>query len=459
MANVTVGTPAQSLSLVLDTGSSDVWMLSNTADLCTSAELQAENYGGCTGGTYNSNDSSTYKLVDQGGFDITYADGTESTGDYITDNLVLNGNTVKALQMGLAYNTTVGVGIMGIGYDTNEAAETEYPSIIDQLVSQDLIPSKAYSLYLDDLETSTGSILFGGIDTDKYTGALITLPVQPDADTGTISSFTVAWTSLSITGEAGNSTTLTESNFAQPAILDSGTTLTYIPDDLAAEVYAMTGAIDDSTNSGIIYIDCDLRTTGSKVTFNYGFGGSGGPIIKVPIDELIFDLDGLFSESSDGSSSSGPFTNTCAFGLYANGGSTNLLGDTFLRSAYVVYDISNNEIAMAQTNFNATDSNVVEIPASASGIPYVSGVASGVSVSQTATGAPGVGGASTGSASTATKTSSTRSTGSSSSTGSTSTSTKTSGAVGTVPAFEGSSLSVLAISGLFALLGATMIWA
>jgi hypothetical protein len=38
-----------------------------------------------------------------------------------------------------------------------------------------------------------------------------------------------------------------------------------------------------------------------------------------------------------------------------------LLGDTFLRSAYVVYDLDNNEIAMAQANLNSTDTNVQEL--------------------------------------------------------------------------------------------------
>ena len=37
-----------------------------------------------------------------------------------------------------------------------------------QMVLQDLINSQAFGIYLDDLETSTGEILFGGIDTQVY---------------------------------------------------------------------------------------------------------------------------------------------------------------------------------------------------------------------------------------------------------------------------------------------------
>lgn len=44
------GTPCQNISLVLDTGSSDVWALANNADQCTSATIQRQ-YGPCVGGT------------------------------------------------------------------------------------------------------------------------------------------------------------------------------------------------------------------------------------------------------------------------------------------------------------------------------------------------------------------------------------------------------------------------
>jgi Eukaryotic aspartyl protease len=42
-----VGSPGQKQTLALDTGSSDVWLLSATADLCTDPEVQAYVGGGC----------------------------------------------------------------------------------------------------------------------------------------------------------------------------------------------------------------------------------------------------------------------------------------------------------------------------------------------------------------------------------------------------------------------------
>lgn len=50
MADVTVGTPGQKFSLVIDTGSSDVFVLAKTADQCNNLRLQYS-YGSCYGGT------------------------------------------------------------------------------------------------------------------------------------------------------------------------------------------------------------------------------------------------------------------------------------------------------------------------------------------------------------------------------------------------------------------------
>ncbi len=46
-ADVSIGTPPQPVSLILDTGSSDVWVLDSNANLCTSTRLQEALGGGC----------------------------------------------------------------------------------------------------------------------------------------------------------------------------------------------------------------------------------------------------------------------------------------------------------------------------------------------------------------------------------------------------------------------------
>lgn len=105
MANVTVGTPPQNIALIIDTGSSDVWMLSTQADICESKTAQKKG-DGCIGGTFNSSSSSTATVIGRNGFTIQYEDSTGSFGDWITDDFSINGAEVKDLQMGLAYTST-----------------------------------------------------------------------------------------------------------------------------------------------------------------------------------------------------------------------------------------------------------------------------------------------------------------------------------------------------------------
>jgi hypothetical protein len=422
--------------------------------------------------TVDPSKSSSYKVADQNGFYIQYQDGTAAEGDYITDSLAIGGATLKSLEMGLAYNSTLFQGLLGIGYDVNEASDSSgssssgtgqtpfiYPSIIDTMVSQGLISAKAYSLYLDDLQASTGSIIFGGIDTDKFHGSLLEMPIVPDtSENGTkvYAEFTVALTSFSITGQTGNTTNLTKGGYDAPVVLDSGTTITYLPQQLAALVYDELNAVEDTT--GNIFVDCDILTSAPKMTFNFGFGGSSGVSIQVPVDEMIFDLSVLSLQGY--APPNLPFSNVCALGITGQTEEPFVLGDTFLRSAYVVYDLKNNLIAIAQTNFNSTTSNIVDFSASATAIPNVSGVASNVAVTETATGGLPVGGGHTATTSitgkvTAVSKSSSGSsaTGTGSSTSSTGSSTSKSAAVGSVPTFDMTSLAVFGLSGAFAVLG------
>lgn len=145
--SVGVGTPPQTLTLHVDTGSSDLWVLSKDADLCNDFLLQEE-WGYCFD-TFDYDASSTAKTVGDGDFSIRYVDGTGSSGDYITDKVTLgDGFSVTGLQMGLARESTSNWGMLGIGYTAAVSAAEPYPNIIDLLFQQGLIPTKAYSLYL-----------------------------------------------------------------------------------------------------------------------------------------------------------------------------------------------------------------------------------------------------------------------------------------------------------------------
>ena len=167
---------------------------------------------------------------------------------------------------------------------------------------------------------------------------------------------------------------MSQSNLAMPVSLDSNYSYSYLPESVLNPITRGLGAINDDDLGGLI-IPCTQAC--SSTTLNFGFGGDGGPSIAVPLAELILPIindDGSRPAFSNGEP-------ICNFGIAPGDPGPYLLGTTFLRSAYVVYDLSNYQIAIAQTIFNATSSNITEIIDS--GIPGASSTALGPTVLQT----------------------------------------------------------------------------
>ena len=103
----------------------------------------------------------------------------------------------------------------------------------------------------------------------------------------------------------------------------------------------------------------------------------------MPFSEVV---NPLFDTSGN------PVTDTqgnaiCQFGINPQSSDGPVvLGDTFLRSAYVLYDLDSQLIALAQTVFNSGSSQIVELGASQQGIVVASsGAAGGTGSAPTAT--------------------------------------------------------------------------
>ena len=150
---MTVGTPPQSFSVQLDTGSSDLWILSDNSDACQQSPDVCQQLGG-----FDDTKSSTFvEIGSEDAFQIQYEDNSQVTGDYFNDTLAIGKTTINNMTMGLALQSPDrAFGIMGIGYDSDESIAEQspndiYPNVVAQLVNQGYINTLAYSLWLNDL--------------------------------------------------------------------------------------------------------------------------------------------------------------------------------------------------------------------------------------------------------------------------------------------------------------------
>jgi len=357
--NFTLGTPPQNLRAALDTGSSDLWVNTPDSDLCMSQGNPCSDSG-----TFSSSSSSSFTALDTS-FLVKYGDGTKASGKYATDTLTIGNTTVTQFQFGVSSVSTSSDAVFGIGYPRLESqvqvADLQpYDNLPAKLLSSGTIASGAYSLWLNDLDASTGSVLFGGVDTAKFTGTLTSLPIQSNA--GVYDQIMITLTSMTFNGSA------LADGLAHAVLLDSGTSLTYLPDTIVTKLYTLTSAQYDSSSGGA-YVPCSLAGSGLSVSFNFS-----STVISVGMDELVIsmsDPNGNSPQYEDG-------TPACLFGILPAGGGSVIMGDTFLRSAYVVIDLSSNQVALAQTKFNTTASNIVEIGSSGE-IPSATSVTNPVS--------------------------------------------------------------------------------
>lgn len=137
----------------------------------------------------------------------------------------------------------------------------------------------------------------------------------------------MSWNSLSITDSLGTTTLDTSTALPQSALLDSGTAAIRVPASIYSPVATYFNVnISDNT------IDCDVANLEGSVDFAFD-----GVSISVPFSEVAFPAD-----------SSG----ICNFVfLEVADGDDVILGDPFLRSAYVYYDLDNYVCGLAQTVF------------------------------------------------------------------------------------------------------------
>ncbi|KZP23602.1 acid protease [Athelia psychrophila] len=301
IAKVTVG--SQTFDLIVDTGSSNTWVGANTK------------YTGSGTNTGNS-------------VSVSYGSGSFKGTEY-TDSVTIGSATVAKQSIGVASSSTGFTsvdGIVGFGpVDLTESTvdgETTVPTFMDNLSSTEILGVSFAPESGSSDDSANGELTFGGTDSSKYTGSITYTPKSTSGDFGpywgvTVSSIDLGSTSLASSGGA---------------IVDTGTTLIYIPTSAYNKFLSAANGATDSTTG--------LAKFTSKPTDTFSFTIGGTKLSLTPAQYLVpsaqysnFGISGsdYYSWIGDGGASSVDF----------------IIGQKFLENYYSVFDTANKQVGFA----------------------------------------------------------------------------------------------------------------
>ncbi|KAH8646204.1 aspartic peptidase domain-containing protein [Xylariales sp. PMI_506] len=379
-ANVSIGTPAQDVVVLVDLGIRDTWVMSGSGYICRNASLDgAESI--CSTTAFTANQSSTFHASSEV-LNVTYMilPTLPMLGSEFTDNISIGGATIESFQMALI-DATISPSTLGLGPSLNGSSDGQETrlTVLDGLVDQGSIAKRAFSLYLNDWRAPSGTLLYGAVDTEKYTGDLVTMPLiisasneRVDASIGNSTVMAVSLASISVDMNNGTVAFITATSGTASLRLDQE--ITTLPPNLTDNVVQAFGAVRSSYLEDVFYVDCNSsQYENSWVEFQLGdatlAGGGGSAKIRITGSQLALDQAQIYLDYDKSSNASwvAPFAETCLLGISfapttgGDGGDSIILGRTFLRSAYLVYDLDARQVSVAQAKLNATTTNITVI--------------------------------------------------------------------------------------------------
>lgn len=238
IAPITVG--GQTLDMNFDSGSSDLWLF-NT-------QLNARASRGHT--LYDPTKSSTFQLLKDHSFTISYGDGSGASGNVGTDTVDIGGVTVTSQAIGMATDVsdtfikdTNSNGLVGLGFSkSNTVKPNKQLTFFDNV-----LPSLAQPVFTADLrQDEVGAYEFGAIDATRFAGDLTWAPIDPSRG---------FWEFPSTKFRVGTGDLL--SALGGSAIADTGTTLMLVNPAVVNAYYGQVeGAVNNLTAGGITF-PCD----------------------------------------------------------------------------------------------------------------------------------------------------------------------------------------------------------
>ncbi|KIR53730.1 saccharopepsin [Cryptococcus gattii Ru294] len=309
-AQIELGTPAQTFKVILDTGSSNLWVPSVG---CTSIACFLHS-------KYDSSQSSTYK-ANGSDFEIHYGSGSLE-GFISQDTLAIGDLTIKGQDFaeatkepGLAFAFGKFDGILGLAYDTISVNHIVPPFY--NMLNQDLLDDPVFSFRLGSSENDGGEAIFGGIDKSAYSGSLHYVPVRRKGY------WEVELESISF----GDDELELENT---GAAIDTGTSLIVMPTDVAEMLNKEIGA--EKSWNGQYTVDCNTVPSLPELAFTFD-----GKAYKLSGEDYILNAGGTCISSFTGMDIPPPM------------GPLYIVGDVFLRKYYTVYDLGRNAVGFAKS--------------------------------------------------------------------------------------------------------------
>ncbi|ORY54977.1 aspartic peptidase domain-containing protein [Pseudomassariella vexata] len=351
MVDTKIGTPGQYVQLLIATDVSHNRVPSTNGEKCLDE--------GCAGGAFNPARSSTYRLLVEGYEETTttnlvmnLATETVTVGNLSASNITMIVTDVREIQ--------ARPGTITLGYQAGPDNYQIGTGLLGSLVGNGLIRTQAFGIWVNDTAfgANAGSLTLGAIDTEKYYGSL-SLLTAVDTEEPLTGRFRVVLSSLTATSSTGTDELASAIPFAinfKPEAYFS-----MLPIDLASEIWQVVGATYNASMH-VALTSCRMRDSQGHLTF--GFGGPQGPRITVAMRHLVVPI--LFFPTNLTSTSG---DDLCAISVVSTGDSYEVrLGTSFLSAAYVVWDMYNKKIAVAQARWT-DESNLVVFDGQAAPIP------------------------------------------------------------------------------------------
>jgi saccharopepsin len=205
-------------------------------------------------------------------------------------------------------------GILGLGFDRISVNGVVPPFY--NMINQKLIDEPVFAFYLSDAESDSSEAVFGGIDKSHFEGKITTIPLRRKA----------YWeVDLDAVAYGDESAELEGTG----VILDTGTSLIALPSQLAEMLNAEIGA--KKGYNGQYSVDCAKRDSLKDVTFTLsGYNFTIGPY------DYILEVSGSCISSFFGMDFPEPV------------GPLAILGDSFLRRWYSIYDLGAGTVGLAK---------------------------------------------------------------------------------------------------------------